>query len=423
MENIVTAYAVIGALYGDEAKGATVNALAFQAMEADEGCLVVRSNGGAQAAHTVCLDDGTKHVFHHFGSGTFAGAETYLSRFMIINPIVFHKEWDELVSKGCSPKVSVSPLAQVTFPSDMLINQIIESERGVSRHGSCGLGIGETMDRVEKNRLSVTVSDLIEIARMRRDPDEDVVGPLLNKFDAVLGLRFEELGIDLYNLKSDFAQYIDDYDIFEAFLDDVEFFLENVDVVAEAFIDSDRTVIFEGAQGLALDRLYGHFPYVTRSNTGVINCAELCEEMGIEELEVLYVSRAYGTRHGAGPLSGEEQFEQEAYDIVDETNIPNPWQGTLRFAPLDITYIVELIQRDISRARNTTETKLSISFVLTCIDQVKGKFPYLTKDGVVKKVTLKKLQGMIMSKIKPERLYVSSGPTRSSFTVLPSCSG
>jgi len=75
---------VIGANYGDEGKGAAVDRLAT---EAGAQCLVVRFNGGAQAGHTVETPDGRRHVFSHFGAGSFAGARTFLSRFFVSNPI------------------------------------------------------------------------------------------------------------------------------------------------------------------------------------------------------------------------------------------------------------------------------------------------------------------------------------------------
>ena len=46
--------------------------------------IVVCSNGGAQRGHTVLKSDGTRHVFHHFGSGTLNGADTYLPEDFIL---------------------------------------------------------------------------------------------------------------------------------------------------------------------------------------------------------------------------------------------------------------------------------------------------------------------------------------------------
>ena len=54
-------------------------------------CLTILSNGGAQRGHTVVRD--VRHVFRHFGSGTFAGADTYFPAEFIVNPMIFMKEY------------------------------------------------------------------------------------------------------------------------------------------------------------------------------------------------------------------------------------------------------------------------------------------------------------------------------------------
>ena len=145
---------VIGLNYGDEGKGAAVDWLCHGAVSGDRNCgdyyeagsaAVVRFNGGAQAGHTVVTPDGRRHVFSQFGSGTFAGCPTILSRFMMVNPIMFWKERKELLGKVDKlPPVYVDPRAYVTTPYDVFINQELERSRGNDRHGSCGMGIGET---------------------------------------------------------------------------------------------------------------------------------------------------------------------------------------------------------------------------------------------------------------------------------------
>ena len=79
---------VVGANYGDEGKGLAVNYLAHKLNDN----IIVRFNGGAQAAHTVELHDGTRHIHHSLGSGTLAGSPTLLSEFFIVNPNAFNQE-------------------------------------------------------------------------------------------------------------------------------------------------------------------------------------------------------------------------------------------------------------------------------------------------------------------------------------------
>ncbi|HQA27479.1 MAG TPA: adenylosuccinate synthetase, partial [Candidatus Competibacteraceae bacterium] len=104
MRNTATAQAVIGAHFGDEGKGRVID---HYAAAAGTDGLVVRFNGGAQAGHTVVAPDGRRHVFSHVGSGAFAGAAAFLSRFFVAHPILFLKEWDALLAQGVRPVVQI----------------------------------------------------------------------------------------------------------------------------------------------------------------------------------------------------------------------------------------------------------------------------------------------------------------------------
>ena len=87
---------VIGGSFGDEGKGLMSAYFARQMMERSGKCLTVLSNGGAQRGHTV-LEGEVRHVFRHFGSGTFAGADTYFPEEFIVNPMLrsFSEEIDQ----------------------------------------------------------------------------------------------------------------------------------------------------------------------------------------------------------------------------------------------------------------------------------------------------------------------------------------
>jgi adenylosuccinate synthase len=121
-------------------------------------------------------------------------------------------------------------------------------------------------------------------------------------------------------------------------------------------------LVFEGAQGLLLDEHTGQFPYVTRSNTGLTNVVKLAPVD--EALNVWYVTRAYLTRHGAGPMVGEDSSVGDG--VVDLTNKPNDWQGSLRFAPLDPYAVLANICRDV----NACGRQVVVNVVVTCCDQV-----------------------------------------------------
>ena len=121
---------VIGAAFGDEGKGLITHLMASQY---GRDAVVVRFNGGAQAGHTVVTNDSQRHVFRHFGSGSFVGAMTFLSRYFVSNPILFLEEIEALSLLGIKPTVYIDPASPITTPYDMMINQIVEEVRGNQR--------------------------------------------------------------------------------------------------------------------------------------------------------------------------------------------------------------------------------------------------------------------------------------------------
>ncbi len=338
--------AVIGAQYGDEGKGRTVDWLADQT----DNPIVVRSNGGAQAGHTV-VSNGRRHVFHHFGSGTLSLVPTHLSRFMICNPILFNQEWDELAD--VSPVLTVDPNAPVTTPFDMIINQALETKRAQGRHGSCGLGIGETIERTERG-FGLTVGDLSKV-------DVTYLKDLREKWVAT---RLAEHGL---TDGDEFINHLAADNILDRYIHDTKRFLDRAIIRDDSTLGNEN-LIFEGAQGLLLDQSNSRFPYVTRSNTGIKNVLEILDLAGLDSLEAYYVARCYQTRHGAGPMEYERDMN-DYVDIVDETNVPNNWQGSIRQGALNIDVLNEVIYDDTYQKWTGTVTE---KCVITCIDQIKN---------------------------------------------------
>jgi adenylosuccinate synthase len=339
------AIACIGANYGDCGKGLIVDYLASQ-LAGDKVC--VRFNGGAQAGHTVISPSGERHVFSHFGSGTFSNSATYLAKHFVCNPILFWKEAKKLATLGFKPLVAVDPRCYITTPYDMIINQMLEDSRGDKRHGSVGVGFGETIERNKYPTFKFWREDLnfedktIQIVRNIRDhwiPNRlrQLKLPALSKNDPRLSK-----------------------DVLSNFIYECLAFSQYTKIAGAEFL-LGKSVIFEGAQGLALDMERGEFPHVTRSNTGLKNVIPIAKAINLQ-IEAIYVSRTYLTRHGAGPLSGEYT---PVKPILDDTNTLHPYQGELRFAPLDIDALKKRIKDDVSLSPG-----VSSSIALTCLDQV-----------------------------------------------------
>ncbi len=296
--------------------------------------MVVRYNGGAQAGHTVVTNDHERHVFRHFGSGTFVGVPTFLSQFFVVNPLIAMREAVLLNDLNYRPMLYAHPNCLVSTFADMIINQMREDKRGDKRHGSVGVGIHETIRRSNIPELKITMSDLWN------------------------GISLEKR---LYEICGKYSEFRTGKKIA-----DPDLMIGNYIKYCEAFANEVHPLgikqcvdpVFEGAQGLLLDQDNKEFfPHLTHSNTGIKNVRILCEQAGIDDIDAYYVSRTYLTRHGAGKLPGEDA----SLKYFDNTNDEHPYQGKLRFAPLDVKSLLDRIQKDAG--------KLPYKLVLTHCDQ------------------------------------------------------
>jgi adenylosuccinate synthase len=385
-----SAQAVIGAGYGDEGKGLMTDFLASSGRS-----VVVRFNGGAQAGHTVTTDSGHRHVFHHFGAGAIAGAPTHLSQFFVANPMMFFEESLSLQGRA-NTRVSCSPLGAVTTPYDMMINQIVELSRGDGRHGSCGLGIGETEERNLYPNYRLTVDQLLKPASL--------LATLLRSIrDEWVPTRLANLGIA--QVPSVFSRALRDEAVIERFVEDCVRFVQLVEVMDDRYLPDD--LLFEGAQGLLLDQDYGSFPHVTRSNTGLKNIASIARQAAITDLDVVYATRAYVTRHGAGPLA-HAAFDMSWLSMIDLTNEPNQWQGTIRTAPLDLAVLSDAIHHDLGLAG---DLRLRASVAVTCLDQINDTGVLKDQDRSIV-TSAKDIPGIVATSLQLPVGFTSWGPTR-----------
>ena len=316
---------VIGSNFGDEGKGLMTDYFCSKFPE-NKPVLNVRFNGGAQAGHTVIAPDGRRHVFGHFGAGSFnPNVATYLGPDFIVNPILFKKEYDKLMALGVYPMVFVHPRCLLTMPQDMMVNQFIEMRRGTTRHGSCGVGVYETILRSKVAR-PIHVKDM-KYAEPRFQIDIGYYND--ERIQKIFGFKLANEEMKLLsnqNIKAHFDQ-------------DLKFFMDHVSVTDETIFDKYDNIVFEGAQGLMLDQNnIDYFPHLTPSNTGIQNVLKYFSNEDNESVEVCYVTRTYLTRHGAGKLPNECTMA-EAGAKVDLTNHENEWQGSLRYGKLDISKV------------------------------------------------------------------------------------
>jgi adenylosuccinate synthase len=390
-----TAKIIIGGAFGDEGKGLFTDYLSSRS---EFKTCVVRFNGGAQAGHTVETPDGKRHVFSHFGSGSFAGLPTFLSRFYVCSPITFLREQKELLALGLTPQVYVDTACPVTTPYDIMINQIVEQSRAHRRHGSVGVGFGETVERQGYSKFALYVADLKNIDGLRE------------RLDAIrndwVGARLAALGVS--QVSDDWKTRLRSEAIREKFIEDVGQFLAHVAPTPSLYLGQWDHFIFEGAQGLLLDQDRGWFPHVTRSNTGIRNAIALAEPLDLKNLDVYYLTRSYTTRHGAGPLP-RELTHLPYSGIIDETNRPNAYQGSLRFAWFDVDLFRRTVLRDLAGGGGRFNLRPHIA--MSCLDQIEGDARFISK-GVLRGASAEVLLDQARRAIGATEGLASFGPTR-----------
>jgi len=326
------AIAVIGAGFGDEGKGKVVSNLCSR----HQNPLVVRFCGGQQAGHNVMLNKDVHHTFSNFGSGTLQGVPTYWSRFCTIDPVGILNELDLLRAKGFNPVLFIDKNCPITTPFDKEWGKRKES---FNNHGTCGVGVGQTYER-ESSFYSITAYDLL--------------------FSSILKIKLDQLTKYYY---SDNYQKITTT---QHFLRDCEALREefhgSIKICENFQLTNYKTIIFEGAQGLLLDQHYGFFPNVTRGNTGLKNIIEI---LGSIPDEIYYVTRAYQTRHGNGPMTNKEI--QIDINNPYEKNTSDGLQGEFRKSILDL----DLLKYALGKERNFLTKNNQVNLLITCLDVLK----------------------------------------------------
>jgi adenylosuccinate synthase len=266
---------VIGAQWGDEGKGKIVD---FLAENAD---IVLRYSGGANAGHTVVIGE---HVYklHLIPSGVVTPKkQVVLGIGMVVDLANLFEELEGLAESGISwqGRVFVSDRAHLVLPK----YKEMDLKRDVQRRlpiGTTGRGIGIAYAQ-KAHRDGIRVGDLFDTEAWGR-------------------LSPEERG------------YLEPY------RDKVREMV--VDVSRFVSANSDRNILFEGAQGTLLDLDQGTYPFVSSG----ISCAAgaaIGGGIGPHSLNrVVGVFKAYSTRVGNGPFPSEfrEQRDGNLGDTIRE---------------------------------------------------------------------------------------------------------
>ncbi len=354
----MTGWAVLGLGFGDEGKGTLVDFLT----RATGARIIVRWNGGPQAAHNVVSGD-LHHCFAQFGSGMLvSGTETVLAREMLVDPVALGREAHVLEGKGIEnplARLTIDPRCFLVLPFHKSINQMREIARGNARHGSCGRGAGEAAwDAGHMGSAALTAADLLDGTVLTRK----LLFLWQTKVDLAEQLVAESPGIPALDERLDSLECLDIRSLARRLHDlavtsGIRF---EEDAILCRKLVAEEKIVFEGAHGVLLDRTFGFYPHVTRTDTtlsGLFRTLQGCASR-VTRIGVL---RAYATRHGPGPFPSEDRLLSET--LSDVHNLANEWQGPLRAGWLDLVAL-----RYASKVSGGVE-----SLALTCLDRLAGQ--------------------------------------------------
>src|ERR1700693_4352988 len=128
---------LVGGQWGDEGKGKVID---FLASKAD---MVIRSQGGNNAGHTVITEHG-EFKFQLMPSGIlYPNCVCVIGNGVVVDPIVLLREISQLRERGIEPKnLIVSERAHMVMRYHPLFDQLEEEARGDDRLGTRRRGIG-----------------------------------------------------------------------------------------------------------------------------------------------------------------------------------------------------------------------------------------------------------------------------------------
>ncbi|NFR86144.1 MULTISPECIES: adenylosuccinate synthase [unclassified Clostridium] len=287
----MSAFIVLGAQWGDEGKGKMTDYLA------EEAEVVVRFQGGNNAGHTVEVGD-KQYKLHLIPSGILYDDKlNVIGNGVVVDPKALFEEINYLEGVGVKvtpEKLIISDRAQLIMPYHKTLDVLKEKARGKNDIGTTGKGIGPCYtDKFE--RCGIRVCDLMH---------EDV---FKEKLEENIRMKNEYITKVLGGEPLSFSEILNEY---LEFAKKLRPFVQDTSVKVYNNIKENKTVLFEGAQGMLLDIDYGTYPYVTSSNT---TAGGVCSGIGIGPNMVtnaVGITKAYTTRVGKGPFPTE---------LVDET--------------------------------------------------------------------------------------------------------
>jgi len=305
---------IVGAQWGDEGKGKVVDLLAERATT------IVRFQGGNNAGHTI-VRGGEEFKFHLIPSGILHEEKTcVIGNGVVVDPRVLLGEIDNLKRAGIGVNnLRLSANAHLIMPYHVLLDTAGETKLGKLSIGTTRRGIGPCYAD-KALRLGIRVQDLLDEKILRTkiraalEPKQQALRELSVQRRKQLKEAGEEAkaaegGAGVPDPRLDLHAMVEEHVNFGHRLE--PHIADTARLCWEA-LESEETVIFEGAQATLLDLDHGTYPFVTSSNP-IAGAACVGAGVGPKDIdEVWGIAKAYATRVGAGP------FPTELFDDIGE---------------------------------------------------------------------------------------------------------
>ena len=279
---------IVGAQWGDEGKGKLVD---FFSQRAN---FVARFQGGSNAGHTLVVD-GRKTKLNLIPSGILREHTVCaIGAGAVLDPKRLAEELAELQEAGVRiepGRLLIDERVQLVLPYHRLLDSAREEQLGSKWIGTTGRGVGPTYaDRI--NRIGIMAGELRRLDILRE------------KLERLVKERNHYLNVVLNS--SEQVNFDEIWELVESSVPVIEPHLCQVGSVIDQAIQSNKCVLFEGAQGTLLDNCFGTFPFVTSSHT-IAGAACVGIGVGPTRIDgVVGVAKSYCTRVGAGPFPTED---------------------------------------------------------------------------------------------------------------------
>ncbi len=336
---------VVGTQWGDEGKGKITDYLA------ESADVVARYQGGNNAGHTILIEN-KKYKLTMIPSGIFyTDKACVIGNGMVINPKALIEEINYIHDNDFTTKnLSISDRAHIIMPYHMVLDALEEERKGPNKIGTTGKGIGPCyMDKAA--RIGIRMADLMDAEEF-----ELKLRHLVKEKNHMIEQVYGGGTVDVEEILKDYLEYAE---ILRPYVCDTS-------VVLNEYIDQDKKVLFEGAQGVMLDIDQGTYPFVTSSNP---SAGGVCIGSGVGPArinQVIGVAKAYTTRVGDGP------FPTELHDVIGDTIRETGHEyGTVTGRPRRVGWFDTVVVRHARRVSGITGLSLNSLDVLTGLDTVK----------------------------------------------------